>query len=327
MNKVLTVVIPSYNVEKYIEKNINSYLDEEINDLIEILVVNDGSKDGTADIAGKYERRYPGTVRLISKENGGHGSTINTGIANAVGKYFRVVDGDDWCDRASFVRYVKTLVNLDSDVVLTPFNIVNVNSGEIQLKKIDYMESGQIYSFDDIILENDNFYQLHSVTVKTEHLKKMQPIDENCYYVDVEYTVFPVKELNTAVYLTETVYQYRIGDGEQSVSMKSKQKNRRMHYQVISTLIDFYKRSELSDNKKHFLAERIATMCNRQIEIYLSMKICSTTRNELLEFVKNVQQRVPEIYEIIPGKKAGWLRKTHYLLYVPFALFTIQKLK
>ena len=96
MGKILSITIPSYNVEKYIDKCVQSMLVDSILDDIEILIVNDGSKDSTPEIAKGYVEKYPQTVRLIDKENGGHGSTINAGIREATGKYFKVVDGDDW---------------------------------------------------------------------------------------------------------------------------------------------------------------------------------------------------------------------------------------
>ena len=92
MEKVLSIVIPSYNVEQTLGETIESMLDDRILSDIEILVVNDGSKDATALLGKKYEEMYPITVRYIEKENGGHGSTINRGIKEAVGKYFKVVD-------------------------------------------------------------------------------------------------------------------------------------------------------------------------------------------------------------------------------------------
>ena len=94
--KVLTFVIPAYNSEKFLDKAISSMLVPEVLDKLEIIVVNDGSKDSTAAIAEKYCTQYPETVKLISQENKGHGGALNTGIAAAAGKYVKVIDADDW---------------------------------------------------------------------------------------------------------------------------------------------------------------------------------------------------------------------------------------
>lgn len=110
MDKLLTVVIPSYNVEKFLNQTLDSFVcDESVMKKFEVIVVDDGSKDNTAKIGKEYADKYPDTFRVISKENGGHGSTINCGIRNAVGKYFKVVDGDDWVNTADFVKLVEEL--------------------------------------------------------------------------------------------------------------------------------------------------------------------------------------------------------------------------
>ena len=115
----VSVIIPVYNVEKYLRQTLDSFLAEEILEEIEILIVDDGSKDKTAAIGKEYERKYPGTFRVISKENGGHGSTINRGIQEAKGRYFKVVDGDDWVNTADFVKLVKALKNCTAEYVVT----------------------------------------------------------------------------------------------------------------------------------------------------------------------------------------------------------------
>ena len=95
MEKTLSIVIPAYNVEKFLNNTLDSFVEDSVLADIEVLIVDDGSKDKTAEIGNVYAQKYPNTFRVISKENGGHGSTINVGIREAVGKYFKVVDGDD----------------------------------------------------------------------------------------------------------------------------------------------------------------------------------------------------------------------------------------
>ena len=105
--KVLTVLIPVYNTEKYIKRCLDSLLVPETLNDIEVIVVNDGSKDHSVEIVKTYVEKYPQTVVLIDKENGGHGSTINAGLKAAKGKYFRVLDSDDWFNTIEFVKFVK----------------------------------------------------------------------------------------------------------------------------------------------------------------------------------------------------------------------------
>ena len=138
MNKILTIVIPAYNVENYLDEILPTFLDNEILNDIEIIIVNDGSKDNTAIIAREYEKKYPQTVVLIDKENGGHGSTINSGIKHANGKYLRVIDGDDWVDTNALKNFVNKLKSLNEDLVLTPFNNVYITNN--QKEKIEFKD-------------------------------------------------------------------------------------------------------------------------------------------------------------------------------------------
>ncbi len=99
-DKLLSIIVASYNVEKYITKAIGCYSqllsNKEIYNKLEIIIINDGSIDKTKEIATKFESDFPDVVRVINKESGGHGSCINTGIKEATGKYFFLIDADDW---------------------------------------------------------------------------------------------------------------------------------------------------------------------------------------------------------------------------------------
>ncbi len=186
--------MPTYNVEKYIDQCLSSFVIPEIMEDLEVLAVNDGSKDGSVRIAQRYEEQYPDTFRIIHKENGGHGSTINRGIQEASGDYFKVVDGDDWVDRQAFVKLMETLRTSNSDVVLSNYYWVKDGDGT---KKPEFKEPfagvvyGREYRFEDI--STDTFMKMHAMTIRTSVLKQKIPaIDEHCFYVDMEYVLFPI---------------------------------------------------------------------------------------------------------------------------------------
>ena len=105
--KLLTVAIPSYNSEEYLERAVNSLLG--MGEDIEVLIINDGSTDRTAEIADRYEKQYPEIVKAVHKENGGHGSGVNVGLSLAKGLYFKVLDSDDWFDKEALRKVLKTL--------------------------------------------------------------------------------------------------------------------------------------------------------------------------------------------------------------------------
>ena len=109
MDKVLTVIVPVYNMEKYIRQCLESLVIGEVLDRIEVMVVLDGAKDGSAEIAYEFVEQYPDTFRIIYKANGGHGSAINTGLMMASGEYLKILDSDDWVERDAFCRLVDCL--------------------------------------------------------------------------------------------------------------------------------------------------------------------------------------------------------------------------
>ena len=127
--KILSVSIASYNVEKFLDQTLESCLVPEIMDRLEVIIVNDGSKDGTADVAKKYTEKWPDTFILVDKKNGGYGSTVNVGIKTATGKYFRLLDGDDWFDKDGLREFIGILEQAQEDMVIARFRRVFESDG------------------------------------------------------------------------------------------------------------------------------------------------------------------------------------------------------
>ncbi|NLL05132.1 MAG: glycosyltransferase family 2 protein [Clostridiaceae bacterium] len=183
--KTLSIVVPSYNMEKYIERCLDSFVSEEIMDRIEVLVINDGSKDSTLQIAKGYEKKYPGTFIAVDKINGGHGSTINKGIELAKGKYFKVVDADDWVDTNALIKLVDFLDACESEIVVTHFatvNLVDDKREEIRFKDVEFERN---YSWSEIVAKK-MVLPMHSITYKTLVLKDNKiRLQEKTFYVDL----------------------------------------------------------------------------------------------------------------------------------------------
>jgi len=146
MSKLLTITIPTYNVENYLGRCLDSLTyDESILDDLDIIVVNDGSKDNSLKVAKEYEKKYS-CIRVIDKENGGHGSTINVGIKLAKGKYFRVIDSDDWVNIDEFKEYINTLKKLDQDIILTDFSREFIYNSKQVISKYKALEYNKEYN-------------------------------------------------------------------------------------------------------------------------------------------------------------------------------------
>ena len=133
MKKILSISVAAYNAENWLNRCIDSMVIPEILELIEIIIVNDGSSDKTLEIAKQYESLYPQSIVVINKDNGGHGSTINVAKKIAKGKYFKVVDADDWVNRDGFIALVNRLVSIKKDIVFSPYYVYLLNEEKYYL--------------------------------------------------------------------------------------------------------------------------------------------------------------------------------------------------
>lgn len=168
MTKELTISIAAYNVEKFLERTLESLvISKDYLERIEVIIVDDGSIDSTSVIAEKYCRNYPNSFRLIKKENGGYGSTVNCSIAQAQGKYFKQLDGDDWFVSENIELLIDYLSSCNADIVISPF-IMYFESDETE-KVIDKWNK----SFDDnSLLQSNNEIVMAEMCIKTDILKK-----------------------------------------------------------------------------------------------------------------------------------------------------------
>ena len=271
--KVLTIVIPVYNTEKYIKRCLDSLDNEKINSKIEVLIVSDGSKDNSIEIAKDYSKRFPDTFKIIEKENGGHGSTINKGLELATGKYFRVLDSDDWVDSKNFVQFVEELNNQDADLIVTDYRKEYVYEGISEKFTYKDLEPNKIYNFDTFDLNklNGEYFVMATSTYRTEVLRKSNlHLMEKTFYVDMQYNVVPIKEVNSFIYFNLDIYRYFIGRKDQSVNTASFAKNHSNHDKVVKFLIDYYMECnvKLSKNKKNYIKMIIKYILFTHYSIY-----------------------------------------------------------
>lgn len=317
--KVLTVIVPVYNTEKYIKRCLDSLDNEEINDLLEVLIVSDGSKDNAINIAKEYEKRLPKTFKIIEKENGGHGSTINKGLELATGKYFRVLDSDDWVDSINFVEFVKKLENIDTDLVVTDYSkefIYESSSEKIIYKNL---QNGKKYNFDNIDLNilNGEYFVMATSTYKTEVLRKSNlSLMEKTFYVDMQYNIVPIANVNNFTYLNYDIYKYFIGRKDQSVNTASFVRNHLNHDKVVKYLINYYneKEKELSKNKKQYIKTIIKYMLFTHYSIYcIYFNKNKEGYNLIKEFDKYLLKESKELYEVANISYVKIYRKLKFL--------------
>ena len=339
--KLLTVTVPAYNAEAYLDTCLTSLCQEEVLGELEVLVIDDGSTDGTGAVAERYAARYPETVRVIHKENGGHGSGINRGAEEARGTYFKVVDADDWVEREAFLHLMEFLRETEADIAASGFLwAYDDGSGnpESFRKKAEFKEPfpgvryWETYRFDDIA---DRLYvKMHAMTIKTELLRKAVleaglRLDEHCYYVDAEYILYPIPYVETISFLPDFVYMYRIGRQGQSVSLSKMRKNEENYRRVLQSLFRFYDRCRMggtsepqgggqlscSKEKCAYIAGIIARVAAGNIKICLSFPDSRGGKQRLLSFDRELREKYPDIYRANRNKAVAALRKSHYLLY------------
>lgn len=243
MSKILSVAIPAYNSEKYLEKCLSSFANEEVLDEMEIIVVNDGSKDGTLAIAQSYVERWPQSFVVIDKENGGHGSGINAAAKIACGKYFRVVDADDWVITESLPRYIEALRCSQTDVVITNFHRVDMLSGKQNAVFVPNQLCERELTMEQVMEHYGdvrNCFTIHGVAYKLDIYRECDIIlSEKVFYEDTEFITMPFCRVSTVLCLDLFLYQYLIGNVEQSMSAQNQVKRRSHAQLVIERLVAF----------------------------------------------------------------------------------------
>lgn len=297
MEKILSVSIASYNVEKYIRKALDSCCIPEIMDRLEVLVVNDGSTDSTLQIARQYEEKYPETIRVIDKKNGGYGSTVNASIKAATGRYFRLLDGDDWFDREGLIHFIEELSAAREDMVIAQFKRVFEEDGHEELRDEAEDLTEKTVRFDE--LGDHDWFTMHAVTYRTKILQENGiRLTEHCFYTDQEYDLLPLPFVETVRIFPEVVYCYRIGRGEQSVSPEGLEKHYHDQTIVLKRLYTVYPEvGKKKTAKDRYIFNYFVLRTFLQIKVLLVISRSNLHRQELKNFLSYLRREQPLIYK------------------------------
>lgn len=244
--KLISFAIPCYNSAAYMRNCIESILPG--GEDVEIIIVDDGStKDNTLEIAKEYEAKYPSIVKAVHQENGGHGQAVNTGLANATGKYFKVVDSDDWVDGKSYKRILKSLKSLPEDNTpdMVVANYVYDKVGAKRKKVIHYdnvFPIEKMFSWEEVgKFKVDQYILMHSVIYRTQLLKDCGlKLPMHTFYVDNVFVFEPLPEVKKIYYINTNFYRYFIGREDQSVNEKIMIGRIDQQIAVTKRMIDFF---------------------------------------------------------------------------------------
>lgn len=223
--KLVSFAIPCYNSAAYMRNCIESILVG--GDEVEIIIVDDGSqKDNTLEIAKEYEAKYPGICKAVHQENGGHGEAVNTGLKNATGLFFKVVDSDDWLDRDVLPKVLKKLreqVMAGTPVDMFVANFIYDKVGQEKKKVMRYrtaFPTERIFGWKDVkhfLL--GQYILMHSVIYRTDMLRESGlELPRHTFYVDNIFVYHPLPYVKNIYYMDVNLYHYFIGREDQSVN-------------------------------------------------------------------------------------------------------------
>lgn len=305
--KYISFAIPCYNSGAYMAQAIESILPG--GEDVEILIVNDGSKDRTAEIGKEYEEKYPGIVKLINKENGGHGDAVNAGLSHASGKYFKVVDSDDWVDRISLMKILNVLKNFEEEeqeVDMLIANYVYEKVGMEHKKVIRYdnvLPENQILKWDEIgQFHIGQYILMHSVIYRTDMLKLCQlTLPKHTFYVDNIYVYYPLPHVRTLYYMNVDFYRYFIGREDQSVNEKVMISRIDQQIFVTKTMIDMYELRRIQSKKlRKYMLNYLAIMMT------VSSILCIRSKKK-----ENLEKK-KELWQYLRQKDYGVFMKIRY---------------
>lgn len=315
MQKILTISVAAYNQEKYITQALDSLIDESIIDDIEIFVVDDGGTDRTLTIAKQYAQKYPNSIFPVHKENGGYGSTVNYSVEHASGRYFKMLDGDDWYNKDGFIKLVKLLKNTNVDVVITPY-CEGAEEGEMRVVQWD-VSWGKELNIEQ--LGGKETFGMWAITYKTTIIRKSGMHLPGTLYIDQLYNIIPFSCCKTIYFFEQCIYCYRVGHAGQSVERKSRIKNTDIILNLCIEQCLFYE--EQKKNKCENIDYIRGRICEDTYRFTISTLLWHPISKQSIQRIKTFETKVyavsPDIFYSVLGEKRlgpilNILRRTNY---------------
>ncbi|MCC8106995.1 MAG: glycosyltransferase family 2 protein [Clostridiales bacterium] len=303
MRKILSVAISVYNLENYITTALDSLVNCKYLDKLDVLVINDGSQDRSEQIIKAYAERYPESITFFSKKNEGQGSAYNLAIEKAVGKYFKILDGDDWYDTDVLNTYIELLEKMSSDIVATN---MRANADNRSASKLYNLETRQFhnkicygceYDFDEVCLFAKNV-DMHQMTICTEIAKKVRVLQNVSGYSDLEFALKVIPYVQTITYFDIYLYQYRTGRPGQAISGEGQIRLTKMNKIVLEEMVDYYTdhRNSLSNEKNEYILRRLAKCASNTYYNFLLNNNSSAGKKDMVAFDRDLCQWSLDVY-------------------------------
>ncbi len=316
MKKLLTVVVPVYKVEPYINKCLDSLIldDDNLMNQLEVIIVNDGTPDRSAEMSREYVKRYPQTFRQIDKENGGHGSAWNVGLKEATGKYLRFLDSDDWLTNlGEFMRRLKEEV---ADCVITNQLVYDEKTKKTKERRMKKNGDGVLgkmeqFSFDDFDGATDTFLFLYC-TYKTSLLQPLYPLFmEKVMYDDSILYAIPILFADTFVWYDLYLYNYLSGREGQTMSADVQRHN-------VDKLVRVYRRDMEFIEKRR---KGVSGSRNRQINRVMASDSCYLVDKLVYLPYKQFKQTIMELGQYFHFEEKEWRRSKQAIRFMKYPMW------
>ena len=322
MGKLLSIIVPSYNMEKYLPNGLGSLVvsDAELLQSLDVIVVNDGSKDRTSEIAHGFAAKYPGVFRVIDKANGNYGSCINAALPMAQGRFVKILDADDSYDTAAFERYLRALSALPSTTDLVLNDWVQVDeTGRVTETPTCPFPTGTAFGLDEIHAFNYGV-AMYAIAYRTELLREMDYVQtEGISYTDTEWACIPIVFVRTVCFIREPVYRYLRGRAGQSMENETFARNVWMLDRVLERLFQWHDMATCSSEGRAYLELRIVQNFNCSIGAHLE-SVFRETMKPYLEWVRQKSALYDFIADVVRNQALTLVSKRFRFHYVEFAL-------
>lgn len=312
MNKILTIVIPTFNMESYLDRCLTSLIvdDKELMGILEVLVINDGSKDRSSSIGHVYEEKHPHTFRVVDKENGNYGSCVNRGIQEARGKYIKILDADDCFDTVSLKKFLCTLKELDVDLIVT--------DGRDCFEKTHKTINWRVGCKSNTVLPIANLPSIwmHTITYRTDILHKINYHQtEGISYTDEEWAFWPMVAVRTFYYLPLHVYCYTLEREGQTVGSSSWLNKYFQEIQISRPMIEYVSNLRGDEPAYGYLCDKLFTrMRHFYYRVVAQYGICNS--KDIVELDVLLKEKLPRIYKNLSDDV--YLNKSLPIRYIHF---------
>ena len=317
--KILTLSVAAYNVGDYLEQNLQSIVDSGCIGQLEVFVIDDGGTDGSLAIAKDYEKKYPVSIHAVHKANGGYGSTVNYSIAHATGRYFRLLDGDDWVDSEGLKHLVEYLAQCgqEPDAVVTPYHKY---TDRHLTETVSFPRVTRYHPIRVQDLEPQTTISMWAMNYRTAVLQNCGLVmPEHMLYTDQYFATIPLAGCNTVVFTDIALYCYRLGRDGQSVSRESRIKHTDETLAICKDLTRFAVQIRNLPNYE-YLSHRIAGIDARGVKTILLHPVNRANQKKLVQFEREIRSISEDVYrkETRMGKTGqlvSFLRATKYIAY------------